>query len=318
MKNFVFLFCFSILSIHSYSQNSFKPAEFNMDWSGINYSLYNGCCPLSYAGFWTKVYADSVGFDTLIGTHSYTALYMTNNDIDSVFYCAFRSDTLDNSIYIMPKDSTSEYLYFDFDAPHAIGDTLSIPLVNFNNDFFDWEFELVDFVLTGTNLFNFDGLNFNNWEFSNELDLGGVMNLNVSERLISNSGFPFTYSAVSNLELYYRDLKCYSEDNTVLYSLSNICPFDLDAYNVFRSLNNEIELIEASVYPNPSNGEFMIESIENINSIAIYSLDGKVIQFNAVVNKNKATVNLSEVYSGAVILTIATDNGVIHKKMVLK
>ncbi len=86
--------------------------------------------------------------------------------------------------------------------------------------------------------------------------------------------------------------------------------------DISLGVNEKNSDIELSVYPNPSNGIFTIES-KNIDHFTVTNIDGKVIK-EANVKGNKSIIDLSEQAKGVYFLTLTTKQGVQAKKLVIQ
>ena len=81
--------------------------------------------------------------------------------------------------------------------------------------------------------------------------------------------------------------------------------------------NSSHKSTEVSVYPNPNTGEFVIENLKSQNAeLSILNNDGKILkQYNAP-NKNKFTVNISNLPSGIYLLQIKYEDDVVIKSII--
>jgi hypothetical protein len=101
-------------------------------------------------------------------------------------------------------------------------------------------------------------------------------------------------AAKSKLMSYAQDIRAFMDNcqccNTAV-SLNEIFPLDF----------------ELSVYPNPSNGVFNIDSDTRIKLIQVYDLRGKLIYENQL-NSLRSTLNLSHLSSGLYVMSFQTEN----------
>lgn len=80
---------------------------------------------------------------------------------------------------------------------------------------------------------------------------------------------------------------------------------------------NDINLAnKISIYPNPTNGVFTIES-ENMQSIEITSISGEIIKTIKQNKSNKVDVDLKAYSAGVYFVKITTDKGNATKKLIL-
>ena len=68
------------------------------------------------------------------------------------------------------------------------------------------------------------------------------------------------------------------------------------------------------IYPNPVEDEAIIESQQDIKSIAIYNMAGAMVQFDYTIDGNKARVNLSSLPAGIYFANINNSVAKIVKK----
>lgn len=81
--------------------------------------------------------------------------------------------------------------------------------------------------------------------------------------------------------------------------------------------NSSHKSTDVSVYPNPNTGEFVIENLKSQNAeLSILNNDGKILkQYNAP-NKNKFTVNISNLPSGIYLLQIKYEDDIVIKPII--
>jgi len=80
---------------------------------------------------------------------------------------------------------------------------------------------------------------------------------------------------------------------------------------IWRTLGIEDSFIEFSIYPNPSSGNFTIESRVPIMEVTIYDLSGQSVHEG---NSNEISINLSP---GAYYIKVATKEGTGTKKLLI-
>lgn len=78
----------------------------------------------------------------------------------------------------------------------------------------------------------------------------------------------------------------------------------------------ELDKATATVYPNPTNGTLKIEA-ENIESISVFNLLGEKV-FEASVSGNSFEYDFSPHETGAYIVRIQTNNGLVTKRVVVE
>ena len=76
---------------------------------------------------------------------------------------------------------------------------------------------------------------------------------------------------------------------------------------------------EVLVYPNPSSEIIVVRSGNNINSITIFSMEGRKIQnYINPLSSNEFTINVQNLVVGFYTLKINTDSGIISKKIIIR
>lgn len=115
----------------------------------------------------------------------------------------------------------------------------------------------------------------------------------------TNSGY--AYSKITNL---------IKSQNTVPSSCYAYKALGLDDFEI----NNEI-----IIYPNPSSEIISIRSQNNINSITIYSIDGRsIITYTNPLTTNEFIINVHNISVGLYTLKVSTDNGNFSKKILIR
>ncbi len=95
-------------------------------------------------------------------------------------------------------------------------------------------------------------------------------------------------------------------------------PIDTNLENTtFQSLSNPNFETDASisVYPNPTNGNVNIKCNNNIKSVQLYDVQGRLLQTN-LVNENQTLLDISNHSSGVYFLKIVSDKGIGVEKIV--
>lgn len=206
------------------------------------------------------------------------------------------------------------YLLYDFSA--SIGDTWVIAV---NENFQCDDTAIVKVTQTGT-------ININNLELrtitletisSSAIGLTGTC----VERFgnephidLDNSFGPFPgYQNCPGAIIEYDILtfRCYSDENFETYNPTEIeCEY-------LTELNEPI-LLDLRIYPNPTNGEFIIENLDsNPIRIELYSSNGQLIeQFDFKLSVNR--INISDLNNGLYFIKLITERNSTIKKIIKK
>lgn len=78
------------------------------------------------------------------------------------------------------------------------------------------------------------------------------------------------------------------------------------------SSNYDIE-----IYPNPSNGIFKISTVQNNSEIVVYEISGKKV-FNAQLNENINSIDLSHLNKGVYIISVQSEDKFINQKLIIE
>jgi hypothetical protein len=267
MKRLILFIALSF-SISSFSQNEFFPDD-SASWTG---SYITWCGPGCAMGGWIQVTNNTISPDSIVGSYSYKKLNYSYNDFNLYHYALYRIDTLEEQLWWIPQDSTTEFMFFDFDEAYMLGDTISIPHYLYLNNF-----QISNWIIGSIDSTEINGSYYKEWN----LNWGEEMT--ISERLINSKGFPFLQSFY--FETQY-NLACYQESEIGL--LGN-CPWN--EYNFGSFEGNEAEIF--SIYPNPSSGPvtFLFENTQERN-IEIYNAQGSLIMFS-VCNTNQLELDVN-------------------------
>ncbi|MGV3697479.1 DUF7619 domain-containing protein [Flavobacterium sp.] len=86
---------------------------------------------------------------------------------------------------------------------------------------------------------------------------------------------------------------------------------------VFRALSNPDIPVDASisVYPNPTNGIVNIKCSNNIKSVQLYDVQGRILQTN-LVNQNQTVLDITDQSNGVYFVKIISDYGMKVQKIV--
>ncbi len=76
---------------------------------------------------------------------------------------------------------------------------------------------------------------------------------------------------------------------------------------------------EVLVYPNPTSEIVVVQSTNNINSISIYTIDGRNVQtYRNPLTTNEFTINVQNLAIGMYTLKVNTDKGIFSKKIIIR
>ena len=94
--------------------------------------------------------------------------------------------------------------------------------------------------------------------------------------------------------------------NTIIQGVKTDCT-DIEQYN---------NLNKISIYPNPNNGNFIVESIENgTQTLFIYDINGKLVLNQNI--KGKTTIDAGSLNEGIYNIGISNNKSVVNKRLVI-
>jgi hypothetical protein len=73
---------------------------------------------------------------------------------------------------------------------------------------------------------------------------------------------------------------------------------------------NDISTSDVNIYPNPNNGQFIINGIEDA-SVDVYSITGKIITKQLSTN---GFINIENISNGVYFIKITTEEGIVTKR----
>lgn len=84
-------------------------------------------------------------------------------------------------------------------------------------------------------------------------------------------------------------------------------------------LNNFELKNEVVVYPNPTSEIVIVHSVNNINSISVFAMDGRNVKnYRNPLTTNEFTIQVQDLSVGMYTLKINTDNGTFSKKIIIR
>ncbi len=109
---------------------------------------------------------------------------------------------------------------------------------------------------------------------------------------------------------------------TVTASLANGCTvaeeITITVEDCSQTVNIEsINIVEA-IYPNPSEGEFQVNTSDLVNQYAVYDISGKLVLQENVVNTQQFNIDLNGYSAGIYLLHIQSKEGIVIEKLLVQ
>ena len=92
---------------------------------------------------------------------------------------------------------------------------------------------------------------------------------------------------------------------------------DVSVTQCNMGVNEVTEDISISVYPNPSNGEFIIKSTSKIENIKLFNVLGETI-YQTTKDNLQSSINLSYQSKGIYFVQVKTEKGILNRKVVIQ
>lgn len=118
---------------------------------------------------------------------------------------------------------------------------------------------------------------------------------------------------------YYYELELYSCTNTVKFYKGYITIIGDCVNKKNEAINTKKDSIKITIYPNPSNGKFMISSAENIEEVIIYNSFGEDVKANITnLNDKSIQVEVTNHKVGIYLVRLRTGKEWIDKKVIIE
>ncbi len=116
-----------------------------------------------------------------------------------------------------------------------------------------------------------------------------------------------TTTTISDLGTGTHNFSVITMGDTALYTNSDAGTTSITITSINAATNDDLV-----VYPNPASNSLYIKNVEEVNSVSIFSLDGKGL--NTSYNNN--IVNISNLEKGVYILSVSTNKGTSLTKFI--
>lgn len=258
----------------------------------------------TYTLEWVNNYCAN-GNDTILNSIAYKQLELCDL-ANSSYFGALRYDA--GQVFYVPKDSISEFLLYDFTLNS--GDTANVIMLNGSAEWPSIEFSMIEVIVQGV-----DTVTVNSTE-RRRLDFGGSTWI---------EGIGNTYGLFMepwiNVSMYFRELMCVSDNDTIVYD-NFAFPQHLEighpgTCGLALDLNEQaIEELSWTVFPNPSNGHFTINTASESGVLSVYSLTG-VLMHESIIQDSETDLSLNKLGNGVYIIQYANGRSASTKRLVI-
>ncbi len=289
------------------------------------YNLYYTSPDIDYYPFPTNYTVWSVNMekfiqdgDTSINSTSYKKIYFndgcTISPENTSYKAAIREDIENKKLFIIPQDSTIEFLLYDFNL--NIGDTAQILTIGsyWNSNFYP--------LINTIQVNNIDSILLEDGNYHKRFRLESLTSYNWEEYWIEGVGsslgpiYPGDYFMVICKETEgYPTLLCVEQDGFMYYDN----PWYTCCENVGGNMD-EIDNKFFKVYPTITQSEITVEILNNDfnkNKIEIFDIYGKILK-SILSSKSKTTVDVNSFCNGLYFIRIINSNMYQTGKFIVK
>ncbi len=297
MKNLFFLFLlFASITV---AQAQYKPLPMqNAEWYQDGGIALLSCPTCTFVNY--KYYTDG---DTLINAQTYVKIKKVEvpniNDVSlfPAYTGAIRQDTLNKKIYVVLTDSTTEHILYDFSL--QVGDTINSVLHTLTAGCLGFNTETIYLI---------DTIQVNGYDHRVFHYQGSCVGTDGS--YIEGIGSEFGLLFPNLKDIQESHLNCLKINNQSYYPYANVtCTLPT------ISVNNLDQLLDISIFPNPTSEILTISLPENtIESVAIlFDAAGKE-QLRLKVQGGDNNVDVSKLDHGIYLLQIGNSRVSFQKE----
>jgi hypothetical protein len=116
-------------------------------------------------------------------------------------------------------------------------------------------------------------------------------------------------------DFYYEIIIDINEINSLLIYNAN---GDEAHYGSVPLSQPEFSQLQVTLYPNPVSDVLYINSMDIINKVSVYDIQGKVIKTVSGLNSNTSEINLSSLQNGVYFISVVSENGEKLTRKVVK
>ena len=305
MKSLVFVFLFLCFTQDSFAQSYHPFPVENARWTNQDrsYELDQWFFP-TYTLEWVNNFCAN-GNDTTLNNVNYKQLELCDISSSS-YFGALRYDV--GQVFYVPRDSISEFLLYDFTLDS--GDTANVIMLNGSAEWPSIDFSMIEAIVQGVDTVTVNGTERRRLDFGGSTWIEGIGNT-----------YGLFMEPWINVSMYFRELMCVSDNDTIVYDNfafpQHLEIGHLGTCGLTLDLNEQaIEELSWTVFPNPSNGHFTINTASESGVLSVYSLTGVLIH-ESIIQDSETDLSLNKLGNGVYIIQYANGRSVSTKRLVI-
>ena len=289
MKKQFFILLFTILTLNSFSQDSFPLIEENKTWNVISV-IRTGSYPgdTTFSTLTYQFYGD-----TIIESLTYKKLYRSNeaNPLNWTLDSFMREN--DKKVWYKHFSDDNEILMYDYSL--EVGDSIL-------------DYSGTTYLIIDSTGYETIGQDERKKYYLSSIDMPDYYHETWIDGIGSNKGICWAGSVL--LVGGWSWFLCLSENGELVYMNPN--------YNSCYLITEitETELPNINIYPNPSGEKMRIDYNRSfsIESIMVTNINGQLIK---TFDSKKSELDISDIPSGLYFLKISFENGSLTKKIII-
>ena len=151
---------------------------------------------------------------------------------------------------------------------------------------------------------------------SDPTPVAGLRTLTLERNLVNSetNDFQFSYDTTNSIDI----VGVRANSNTTSLSGNHIYAFSSGTFSTVLGVE-DFSLNATSIYPNPSNGSFSIETKTRLDKINVYSQTGAFVKTIEVTDmSNKVNLNLTNFQKGIYLIELQNENEKTWKKIIIE
>jgi len=242
------------------------------------------------------------GSDTLINSIFYTKLFKCGNGL----YRGGLRDNNNGKVYFVPKDSTKEFILYDFTL--KVGDSVDFFIETpQGNDWIQY-----NYPVSHASTITVNGITRRTIGFGSN-NHGWIEGIGCDQGLLAD---PWP-----NVSMYQRELHCMSLNDSILFQYGQgiLSPSIFGPCDLTLAINeSNKDGIPFLAFPNPTTGKFILNSYKTtVSYFEVMNVLGKLVLKSQITNDN-TTIDLSAYDNGIYFIKVTDDKGVSTTQKIIK